>query len=96
MSSAPLQLLFLDVWGPAPLTSVNNNRYYLSIVDDFSKYTWFYPLELKSDVCAIFLRFKHLIETYFSTKILSVQSDNGGEFRPLSNNSKYNGECPIV
>jgi len=51
ISSAPLQLLFLDIWGPAPLTSVNNNRYYFSIVDDFSKCTWFYPLELKSDVC---------------------------------------------
>jgi hypothetical protein len=52
-------------------------------VDDFSKYTWFYPLELKFDVCAIFLRFKQLVETYFGTKILSVQSDSGGEFQPL-------------
>jgi hypothetical protein len=42
ISSIHLQLLFLDVWGLAPRTSVNNNRFYLSIVDDFSKYTWLY------------------------------------------------------
>jgi hypothetical protein len=38
-SSKPLQLLFLDVWGPAPQNSVHNKRFYLSAVDDFSKYT---------------------------------------------------------
>jgi len=83
ISSNPLQLLFLDVWGPAPQNSINNKRFYLSVVDDFSKYTWLYPLETKSEVCATFLWFKQLVETYFNTKIISVQSDNGGEFRPL-------------
>jgi len=94
-----LQLLFLDVWGPAPLNSVNNNRYYLSIVDDFSKYTWFYPLKLKYDVLATFLHFKQLVETYFGTKIISIQSDNGGEFRPLQTSLttmgvSYRLSCP--
>jgi hypothetical protein len=65
--------LFLDVWGPAAVTSVNNNRFYLSVVDDFSKYTWLFPLASKSEVCATFLRFKQLVETFFNTKIKSVQ-----------------------
>jgi hypothetical protein len=99
ISSRPLQLLFIDVWGSAPLKSVNSNRFYLSIVDDFSKYTWFYHLQLKSDVLATFLRFKLLVETYFGTKILSVQSDNGGEFRPLQTSLtatgvSYHLSCP--
>jgi IS30 family transposase len=34
-------------------------------------------------VCAIFLHFKQLVESYFGTKILFVQSDSGGEFCPL-------------
>jgi len=83
ISSSPLQLLFLDVWGPASITSVNNKSFYFSIVNDFSKYTWFFPLATKSEVCATFLHFKQLVETFFSTKIISIQSDNGGEFRPL-------------
>jgi hypothetical protein len=86
-SSKPLQLLFLDVWGPAPQNSVHNKRFYLSAVDDFSKYTWLYPLETKSEVCATFLRFKQLVETYFTTKIVSVQRDNGPHHRTTHNDS---------
>jgi hypothetical protein len=68
-------------------------------VDDFSKYTWFYPLELKFDVLATFLRFKQLVETYFGTKITSVLSDNGGEFRLLQTSLttmgvSYRLSCP--
>jgi hypothetical protein len=99
ISNKPLQLLFLDVWGPASTTSVNNNRFYLSVVDDFSKYTWLFPLATKSEVCATFLRFKQLVETFFNTKIRSVQSDNGGKFRPLqtalnSMGVSYRLSCP--
>jgi hypothetical protein len=50
-------------------------------------------------MCAIFLCFKHLVETYFGTKILSVQSDNGGEFRLLQTSLNalgvsYRLSCP--
>lgn len=81
--------------GPSPLNSVNNKRFYLSVVDNFSKYTWFYPLETKSDVCATFLRFKQLVETFLDTKIISVQSDNGGKFCPFQTSLTSMG-VPIV
>jgi hypothetical protein len=76
-------LLFLDVWGPASINSVNNKRFYLSVVDDFSKYTWHFPFVTKCKVCATFLRFKQIVEMFFNTKIIYVQSDNGDEFHPL-------------
>jgi len=70
-------------------------------VDDFSNYTWFYPLQLKFDVLATFLRFKLLVETYFGTKITSIQSDNGGELRPLQTSLttmgvSYRLRCPHI
>jgi hypothetical protein len=77
VSSSPLSLLFLDVWGPAPLLSINNKRYYLSIVDDFSWYSWLFPITLKSDALSIFLEFQTLVENYFETTIKSVQTDGG-------------------
>jgi len=49
VSAAPFALVFSDVWGPAP-TSVGRHDYYVSFIDDFSKYTWIYLLKKKSDV----------------------------------------------
>jgi hypothetical protein len=49
VSKAPLELLFLDVWGPAP-TSAGKHNYYVSFIDDFSKFTWIYLLQHKSEV----------------------------------------------
>lgn len=52
-SNTPLQLVHSDVWGPSPVTSVSGFRYYVSLVDDFSKYTWIFPLVSKSDVSIV-------------------------------------------
>jgi hypothetical protein len=46
VSSVPLQLVFSDVWGPAP-TSVGRHDYYVSFIDDYSKFTWIYLLKKK-------------------------------------------------
>jgi hypothetical protein len=37
-STSPFELTFSDVWGPA-LTSVDGFKYYISFIDDFSKFT---------------------------------------------------------
>jgi hypothetical protein len=81
MSSTPLQLLFLDVWGLAPLFSIN--KFYFCIVDDLTKYIWLFPITHKFEVFAIFFQFKNLVETYFGRKIQAVQIYNGGDFHPL-------------
>ena len=44
---------------------------------------WLYPLKLKSDVHAIFSRFKTLVEIFFKNPIISLYSDNGGEYIAL-------------
>jgi hypothetical protein len=46
VSTFPLQLIFSDVWGPAP-TSVGRHDYYVSFIDDYSKFTWIYLLKKK-------------------------------------------------
>ena len=54
VSTAPLQLIHTDLWGPA-IVSLNNSKYYVSFVDDFSRYVWVYFLKCKSDVESVFL-----------------------------------------
>jgi len=46
VSSSPFDLVYSDVWGPAP-TSVGRHNYYVSFIDDHSKYTWIYLLKKK-------------------------------------------------
>ena len=48
-SASPLDLVFSDVWGPAP-TSVGRNNYYVSFINDHSKFMWIYLLRHKSKV----------------------------------------------
>jgi histone deacetylase 1/2 len=74
VSHAPLELIFSNVWGPAP-TSVGRHTYYVSFIDDYSKYTWIYLIKKKSEVFQIFHDFQKLVERKFNRKIISVQSD---------------------
>jgi histone deacetylase 1/2 len=82
VSSHPLELVFSDVWGAAP-ESAGCFKYYVSFIDDYSKFTWIYLLKYKSEVYEKFRDFQNLIERSFGRKILAVQSDWGGEYEKL-------------
>jgi hypothetical protein len=82
VSTVPLEIVHTDVWGPA-LPSVNNSKYYVSFIDDYSRYVWVYFLRSKSDVEKIFLQFQKHAETMLNTKVKSVQSDWWGEYQCL-------------
>jgi transposase InsO family protein len=79
VSTAPLQLIHTDVWC-SPVVSLSGFRYYVIFIDDYSRYSWLYPLSLKYDVYVTFLKFKSLVENQFSCSIKQLQSDGGGEF----------------
>ena len=71
VSTKPLQLIFSDVWGPAP-TSVGRHEYYVSFIDDYSKFVWIYLLKRKCDVFDVFRDFLAHVERLLSRKILCV------------------------
>jgi hypothetical protein len=48
-SKAPLELIFSNVWDLA-CVSIGNNKYYVSFIYDYNKFTWTYLLKHKSDV----------------------------------------------
>lgn len=81
-SSRPLQYVFSDVWS-SPITSVENHKYYLVLVDHYTRYTWLYPLSKKSQVRDVFIAYKALVEKQFQTPLTTLYSDNGGEFIAL-------------
>ncbi|GFZ05551.1 hypothetical protein Acr_17g0011230 [Actinidia rufa] len=80
VTHAPFELMHMDVWGPAPVASFQGFRYYLLIMDDFTRFVWLFPLHYKSDVKVTISNFKAFVSTQFQCNIKSFRSDNGDEF----------------
>jgi len=80
IASRPLERVHCDLWGPAPVSSVQGFQYYVIFIDNLSRFSWFYPLKRKSDFCSIFIKFQSSVENLLQTKIGTFQSDGGGEF----------------
>ena len=47
MTSRPLELIHMDLFGPTKTKSLNENRYVFVLVDDFFRFTWIFFLEHK-------------------------------------------------
>jgi hypothetical protein len=72
-------LIHCDVW-TSPVISIYGYKYYLLILDDFSRYLWTFPLRQKSDTFPTLSHFFAWVSTQFSRTIRSIQCDNGREF----------------
>ena len=57
---------------------------YITFVDAFSRFTWIYLLKSKAENFTVFQKFKAMAELQFNSKIKNLQTDWGGEFRPLA------------
>ena len=60
--------------------SLYAHHYFLSIIDDHSRYTWIFPMKFKSEARTLVCNFYAFISTQFHTKIKCIKSDNGKEF----------------
>ncbi|GJS04403.1 retrovirus-related pol polyprotein from transposon TNT 1-94 [Tanacetum coccineum] len=79
-SSHPLDLIHCDLWGPAPICSKDGYRYYVAFIDDYSRFTWLYPLKTKTGFYSVLPVFINLVQTQCLRKIKTFQSDGGTEF----------------
>ena len=67
----------------------SGNRYFLSIIDDYSKKVWIYLLKHKNDAFAKFKEWKQLVENQTSKKVKALRTENGLEFC----NSEFDEFC---
>ncbi|CAI7804281.1 unnamed protein product [Closterium sp. NIES-53] len=54
-TTAPLQTLHMDVWGPARVSGQGRERYFLLVVDDYTRYTTIFPLSSKGQVVDVLI-----------------------------------------
>ncbi|GAA0170061.1 hypothetical protein LIER_24407 [Lithospermum erythrorhizon] len=79
-ASVSAEVFHLDLWGPYKTKTMSGPVYFLTIVDDCSRYTWTYLLSTKSQVFTIFKIFYKMVFTQFGKFIKTIRSDNGTEF----------------
>ena len=77
---SPLELVYMDICGPITPSTLGGSRYFLPIVDDFSRLMWVSMLKLKSDAMREFKCFKALAEVEKGKRIQCLRSDKGGDF----------------
>jgi hypothetical protein len=68
----PLELLHMDLFGPNAYKSLGGNSFGLVIVDDYSRFTWVFFLDDKSQVQRIFKTFAKKAQNQFEVKIKKV------------------------
>jgi hypothetical protein len=81
-SSHCFELIHVDIWGPFSTPSHNGSRYFLTIVDDYSRCTWLYLMQHKSETFTTLIHFFNQINRQFNTKINKINSGDGGIFLP--------------
>ncbi|GJU78725.1 putative RNA-directed DNA polymerase [Tanacetum coccineum] len=74
------ELVHLDLWGPYRVVSKEGHRYFLTIVDDFTRAVWVYLLKSKEEVFDCICAFFNLIKNQFKQTVKIFRSDNGTEF----------------
>ncbi|MCO5609052.1 hypothetical protein L7F22_063273 [Adiantum nelumboides] len=75
-----LQLVHSDVCGPMRTPSMGNSLYFVTFIDEFSRFCWVYPLKEKSDVFAVFQHYVSMVENETGCKVQTLRTDRGGEY----------------
>ncbi|GJZ39120.1 ribonuclease H-like domain-containing protein [Tanacetum coccineum] len=69
----------INLWGPYKVISKDGFRYFMTIVDDYTRAVWIYLVKTKDEVYGLFVNFINLILNQFKSSTKNVRSDNGTE-----------------
>lgn len=79
-----LQLIHSDVCELNGLLTRGGNGYFITFIDDYSKYTYIYLMRNKDEVFDKFKLYKSLVENQKEKRIKILRSDRGGEYFPTA------------
>ena len=89
----PFELIHSDLSGKFSRQSLGGHWYYLSLIDDATRFAWVRFIHKKSDTKAVVQNFLRYVERQFDAKVKRFRSDNGGEYNSgeLQSIFKQNG-----
>lgn len=80
VSTGILDYVYADLWGPSKTESLERTRYFLSIMDDYSRKLWLYVLKTKDQAFSKFKMCCNQVETRTGKRVKCLRTDNGLEF----------------
>ena len=84
MSTNVFDLIHSNVWGPSSISSIGGSRYFVVLVDDYSRYNWIFHMKYRSELLQVYSNFAKMDETQFSKCIKIFRSDNALEYTQYS------------
>ncbi|CAI7846764.1 unnamed protein product [Closterium sp. NIES-53] len=85
-TEASPQTLHMDMWGPSRVRGQGHERYFLLVVDEFSRYTSLFPLRRKDEVTEVLIEWIRVARLQLRERfgsdfpVLHLHSDRGQEF----------------
>ena len=80
ISNSIFELIHSDGWGPSPVASISGSRYFVVFINDYSYYSWIFPMKSRSKILPIYSNFAKMVEIQFSKRIKTFQSNNALEY----------------
>ena len=79
----PLELIHSDVCDLKFVQTRGSNKYFITFIDDSTKYYYVYLLKSKDEALEKFILYKNEVENQLNKKIKVIRSDRGGEYEAL-------------
>ena len=86
-----LSLIHSDLGDLKHIMTRGGKRFYITFIDDFSRFTRLYLLKSKDEACEYFKVFKAEVENQLDKKIKRLRTDRGGEYK----SNPFNEFCEI-
>ena len=79
-SKEPLQLVHSDVCGPLSVQARGGYEYFVTFIDDYSRYSYVYLMHKKSETFGKFKEFMEEAGKQLGKSLKTLRSDRGGEY----------------
>ena len=92
-STKLLEIIHTDICGPFDTPFFGKEKYFITFIDDFSRYGYIYLLQEKSQAMNALEVYIIKVERQLERKVNIIRSDRGGEYY-----GKYceSGQCPSL
>ena len=79
-SEHPMQIIHSDICGPLNVKARHGASYFITFIDDFTRYSYIYLLSHKHEALSCFKSYMSLVENQLDRKIKVLRTNRGGEY----------------